>query len=67
MNQPEIVEMLVRRDAKITELQEEVRQLREALQKAKEHLEYCNYGDSWERECAYNDKLPEKIEKALNN
>lgn len=26
------------------------------------HLEYCGYGDNWERECADADKLPERAE-----
>lgn len=39
--------------------------LKEALQAASEHLDYCNYGDKWERECAVSAGLPEKIEKAL--
>ncbi len=40
-------------------------ELLNALKQAKEHLEYCNYGDNWEKECAYREKLPEKIEKAI--
>jgi hypothetical protein len=36
-----------------------------ALEAAQAHLSYCGYGDSWERECAMADKLPEKIEAAL--
>lgn len=39
--------------------------LYEALKAAEEHLEYCNYGDRWEREGAIASKLPEKIEAAL--
>ena len=37
----------------------------EALEAAKEHLEYCGYGDSWERECAFDAKLPERIAEAI--
>lgn len=36
-----------------------------ALKEATEHLEYCGYGDSWERQCAYSEKLPEKLEAAI--
>jgi hypothetical protein len=36
-----------------------------ALEDARNQLEYCGYGDSWERECAFHDKLPEKLEKAI--
>lgn len=41
------------------------RQLAEALQAAKQHLDYVGYGDSWERECAEASKLEEKIDNAL--
>lgn len=37
--------------------------LYETLVKAKEHLEYCGYGDSWERECA--DGLDKEIDAAI--
>ncbi len=40
-------------------------QLLDALRKAQQHLEYCGYGDKWERECATSDKLPELIEAAI--
>ncbi len=36
-----------------------------ALAEASSHLDYCGYGDRWERECANHAKLPEKIEAAL--
>lgn len=36
-----------------------------ALWDASAHLEYCGYGDTWERSCAKRDKLPEQIEEAL--
>jgi len=39
--------------------------LLKTLKMAKEHLEYCNYGDSWERECAKEIKLEEVIEKTI--
>ena len=32
---------------------------------AAQHLEYCSYGDSWERECAREDKLPERVQAML--
>lgn len=41
------------------------KQLAEALKAAGDHLEYCGYGDSWERECADAEGLPEKIQEAL--
>ena len=37
--------------------------IRSLLNEAYDHLQYCNWGDSWERECAGD--LPERIEKAL--
>jgi hypothetical protein len=42
-----------------------IKVLAEALEAAKEHLEYCGYGDNWERECAYFAQLPQKIDDAL--
>lgn len=41
--------------------------LREALQAAQQHLEYCGYGDKWERECAVESNLEERINSALAN
>ncbi len=40
-------------------------ELLDALKDAEDHLEYCGYGDKWERECAREDGLAEKIEKAI--
>lgn len=37
----------------------------DALKDAEFQLDYCGYGDSYERECARESKLPEKIESAL--
>lgn len=36
-----------------------------ALQAASDHLDYCGYGDKYERECARDAHLPEQIEQAL--
>jgi hypothetical protein len=36
-----------------------------ALKLASEHLDYCGYGDSYERECAMDAKLPELIANAI--
>ena len=41
------------------------RQLYDALLAASDHLDYCGYGDSWERECAVEHKLEERITQAL--
>ena len=40
--------------------------LLEALREAKEHLEYCGYGDKWERECAKEAGLEKKLEAAID-
>lgn len=40
--------------------------LYEALAAAKAHLDYCGYGDSWEAECAREEKLEEQIQAALD-
>lgn len=39
--------------------------LLEALKEAREHLDWCGWGDSYERECARADGLPEKIDAAI--
>jgi hypothetical protein len=45
---------------------DKIKLLREALIASKEHHEYCGYGDRYERDCAREQKLPELIEKALD-
>ena len=45
--------------------EEIIQELVDVLTDAKEHLDYCGYGDSWERECAKASKLEEKIDAAL--
>lgn len=37
----------------------------ELLKESYDHHEYCGWGDTWERECARDSKLPERIQKAL--
>jgi hypothetical protein len=39
--------------------------LLEALEAASEHLDYCGYGDRWERECAKERKLEQQIAEAI--
>lgn len=41
------------------------KELRDALQAAQEHLNYVGYGDVWERDCARQSKLEERINAAL--
>lgn len=41
------------------------KQLLDALEAAKEHLEYCGYGDKWERECAKESGLEKQIDDAI--
>jgi len=36
-----------------------------ALATAHRHLEWCGYGDSYERECARDSGIPEQLEAAL--
>ena len=47
------------------ELLEQRDMLLEALEEAGYHLDYCNYGDKWENECARDVSLPEKISLAI--
>lgn len=35
------------------------------LREASNHLDFCGYGDSYERECARDDKLPQRIKAIL--
>lgn len=49
----------------IANLDDLVTQLADALVAARDHLNYCGYGDNWERECAREEKLEEKIEAAI--
>jgi chromosome segregation ATPase len=52
--------------AEIGSLREALKQTREALNDAKEHLDYCGWGDSWERECAKAQGLEPKVDAALD-
>ena len=47
-------------------MDEFTRRLIEALKLAQHHLEYCGWGDPWERECALADGLPETIQGVLD-
>ena len=49
----------------IAQLPNIVSRLKEALKAARDHLEYCGYGDRWERECAYDRGLPDLINQAI--
>lgn len=40
-------------------------ELLEMLEEAHAHLEYYNYGASWERECTVSAQLPERIEEVI--
>lgn len=40
----------------------EYKKLAELFQEAVSHLEFCGYGDQYERECARDDKLPQRLE-----
>lgn len=37
----------------------------EVLKAARDHLDYCGYGDKWEREVAIAANLPQRIEEAI--
>ena len=43
------------------------KELFDALKQAQEHLDYCGYGDRWERECADAAKLPNVIQSAIQS
>jgi len=50
-------------EEKKTTLLEEYKRLATLFSEAASHLDYCGYGDRWERECAKD--LPERIEAEL--
>lgn len=41
------------------------KELLDMLIEAQSHLEYCNYGDKWEKECAVEAKLPERLQAVI--
>lgn len=42
-----------------------IKKLGKALKEAVDHLDYCGYGDAWERSCAFESKLPQRLSEAL--
>lgn len=44
-----------------------IEQLIATLKDAERHLDYCGYGDSWERSCARESGLAQKIRKTLDD
>jgi hypothetical protein len=45
----------------LNEVQTVIKLLSDALDDATAHLEYCGYGDEYEKECARDDKLPQRL------
>lgn len=45
--------------------QEEIKQLRGMCKELYEHLDYCGWGDSWERECACSNNLPDRAKSII--
>ena len=39
--------------------------LEDCLIAAENHLDYCGYGDSWERKCAREDNLQNRLRAAI--
>jgi len=44
---------------------DEKQALLELLKDVEAHLEYIGWGDSWERSCAFEEKLPERLRDAI--
>jgi hypothetical protein len=38
------------------------KELVELFAEMADHLDFCGYGDQYERECARNDKLPQRVD-----
>jgi hypothetical protein len=49
----------------LEEAQARIDKLVAALEAARDHLDWIGWGDSWERECAQEARLEERIEEAL--
>ena len=45
--------------------EEELKLCKKLLKEAYDHLEYCGYGDSWERECS--EQLQEDLDAYFGN
>lgn len=54
------------RDAELDRFRARIAEVEGALKEAVDHLEYCGYGDSWERSCAFEARLPERLKAALS-
>jgi DNA repair exonuclease SbcCD ATPase subunit len=54
-------------ETQLAEKDRRIEELADALKAAHKHLEYCGYGDDWERGCAEVDGLDEQITEALRN
>ena len=39
--------------------------LHTALEAARDHLEYCDYGDDWENDRAHENNLPDQLTNAI--
>jgi hypothetical protein len=50
---------------KLDKLEKKYKNVYKLLKEAYDHLNYCNYGDSWERECA--ESLQKKLDRFFNN
>ena len=42
-----------------------IKELLRVLKLARDHLEYCGYGDTWERGCAIDKGLPKLIDQTI--
>lgn len=51
--------------SELSKAEKDAGRLASSLKLARDHLDYCGYGYSWERECAREKKLEEKINEAL--
>lgn len=52
-------------DADVREVCDHAGTLVDLLDEARRHLEYCGYGDAWERECAEHAELPSRLADAI--
>ena len=50
---------------KLDDCDETITELKNLLAEAIFHLDYCGYGDSWERECARDSGMIKRMDNAL--
>jgi hypothetical protein len=48
----QLMQLAIAEDEGVKALKARIKLLTETLQRASDHLDYCGYGDNWERQCS---------------